>query len=67
MQSKKVVRVTQTEFELDDGSIHPHAIELDDVPTTEEFQVYYDHWFSVFEDMTDGREASDTRTSVCCA
>lgn len=30
-----VVRVTKTEFELDDGRIFPHPVELDDVPTIE--------------------------------
>ncbi len=33
MGSKKVVRVTKTEEELEDGTIHPHAVELDEVPT----------------------------------
>lgn len=47
---KKVVRVNNEEFELDDGTIIPHAIELDEdeVPTVEEFQATYDHWRSVF-------------------
>lgn len=33
-----VVRVTKTEFELDNGDIYPHAFELDDDITVEEFQ-----------------------------
>lgn len=33
-----VVRVTKTEFELDYGRIFQHPVELDDVPTIEEFQ-----------------------------
>ena len=33
-----VVRVTKTEFELDNGDIYPHAFELDDDITIEEFQ-----------------------------
>ena len=47
---KKVVRVNNEEFELEDGTIIPHAIELDadEVPTVEEFQATYDHWRSVF-------------------
>ena len=34
----KVVKVAQTEFELEDGSIYPIPFELDYVPTVEEFQ-----------------------------
>lgn len=63
MLRKKVIRVSSTEFELDDGSTFPHAVELEDVPTPEEFQKFYDHWFSIFEDLTDG-ETSDHRTSA---
>jgi hypothetical protein len=37
-----VIRVTKTEFELDDGRIFPHPVELDEVPTVEEFQKIYD-------------------------
>ncbi|NJK49079.1 hypothetical protein HC931_13655 [Candidatus Gracilibacteria bacterium] len=42
----KVVRVTTTEFELSDGRVYQHPIELekDEVPTPEEFQEYCDHW-----------------------
>ena len=43
-----VVRVTETEFELEDGRIYPHPITLDDVPTVEEFQSIYGHWLAVF-------------------
>ena len=44
MEKRKpmVVRVTKEEFELDDGRIFPHVIELDEVPTIEEFQKIYD-------------------------
>lgn len=44
MEKKKpmVVRVTKEEFELDDGRVFPHVIELDEVPTVEEFQKIYD-------------------------
>ena len=39
MRDKKpmVVRVTKTEFELDDGRIFSHPVELDAVPSVEEF------------------------------
>jgi len=44
MKDKKpmVVRVNKTEFELDDGRIFPHPVELDEVPSVEEFQKIYD-------------------------
>ena len=44
MKDKKpmVVRVTKTEFELDDGRVFPHPVELDEVPSVEEFQKIYD-------------------------
>lgn len=67
MKSKKVIRVTKTEWEWEDGRIHPHGMELDEVPTPEEFQVYYNYWFSIFQDITNGRETADTRTGLCCA
>ncbi|MBD2136322.1 hypothetical protein H6F32_01685 [Anabaena sp. FACHB-1237] len=62
MLRKKVIPVSSTEFELDDRSIFPHAVELEDVPSPQDFQKFYDHWFSIFEDLTD-RETSDDRTS----
>ena len=43
-EKPKVVRVTSTEFELDDGRIFPHPEELEDVPSLEEFQEHYDRW-----------------------
>jgi hypothetical protein len=33
MKHKKVVRVTATEFELDDGTVFEHPVELEEVPT----------------------------------
>ena len=33
-----VVRVTKTEFELDNGDIYPHTFELDEDISVEEFQ-----------------------------
>lgn len=59
MKRKKVVRVSSTEFELDNGDIYPHPIELDEVPTPEEFQKHYDHWSRVFEEITDGETCND--------
>jgi len=46
-----VVRVTKDEFELDDGRIFPHVIELDDIPTIEEFQKIYDGVRDTYKDM----------------
>ena len=38
MKRMKVVRVDKDEFELEDGRVIPHVVELDVVPSTEEFQ-----------------------------
>lgn len=38
----KVVRVTKTEFELDNGDIYPIQIDLGFEPTVEEFQKFLD-------------------------
>lgn len=38
----KVVRVTAREFELADGRVYQHPVELDRVPSTDEFQRIYD-------------------------
>jgi hypothetical protein len=66
MKRKKVARVTATEFELENGDVYPHPMQLEEVPTPEEFQKHYDHWFSVFEELTDG-ETSDDRASCQAA
>ena len=46
-----VVRVTEEEFELDDGRIFPHMVELDTVPTVEEFQKIYDKVRDQYKDI----------------
>jgi hypothetical protein len=46
----KIVRVTETEFELEDGTICPIPFELDEVPTVEEFQKTYDEWLKIFQE-----------------
>ena len=38
----KITKVTKTEFELEDGRIFEHPIELDKDITIEEFQKIYD-------------------------
>ena len=51
-----VVRVTKEEFELDDGRIFPHVIELDEVPTVEEFQKIYDKVRDQYKDLLETDE-----------
>jgi len=41
-QIYKVVRVTKTEFELENGDVYPHAFELDKDITIEDFQKLLD-------------------------
>ena len=38
----KVVRISKTEFELDNGDIYPIPFEYDYEPTIEEFQMFLD-------------------------
>lgn len=51
VKSMKVVRVTKTEFELEDGRVYDHPIELEDVPSLEDFQSLYDEWVKKFQEM----------------
>ena len=51
-----VVRVTKEEFELDDGRIYPHMVELEEAPTVEEFQKTYDKVRDLFKDMLNNSE-----------
>lgn len=39
----KVVRITKTEFELNNGDIYPHTFELDEDISVEEFQALLDN------------------------
>lgn len=48
-EKPKVVRVDRTEFELSDGRVYPHVVELDETPTLEEFQEIYDRWHSLID------------------
>lgn len=41
----KVIRVSKIEFELEDGRVIPHVVELESVPSVEEFQKYLDAWY----------------------
>jgi hypothetical protein len=51
VKSMKVVRVTKTEFELEDGRVYDHPVELEDVLSLEDFQEVYDEWVKKFQDM----------------
>lgn len=51
VKSMKVVRVTKTEFELEDGRVYNHPVELDDSPSLEDFQEVYDEWVKKFQEM----------------
>jgi len=44
---RKVVRVDSEEFELDDGTIYPHIVKLEEVPTVEEFQKIYEYYYQL--------------------
>lgn len=43
MKRMKVVRLTKDEFELEDGTIQPTMLDIDPLPTLEEFQKYLDN------------------------
>jgi len=51
VQTMKVVRVTKTEFELEDGRVYDHPVELEDAPSLEDFQIVYDEWVEKFREM----------------
>ena len=55
----KVVRVTKTEFELEDGRVYEHPVELNEVPTIEEFQKIYNEWVVKFKDMFSKKEGDN--------
>jgi hypothetical protein len=48
MLSRKIVKVSKTEFEMADGTVHPILFDLEDEPNVEEFQKHYDDWLNVF-------------------
>lgn len=47
----KVVRITRTEFELDNGDIYPLPFELDETPTLKEFNEIYANSRKLVEDL----------------
>jgi len=54
IEKMKVVRVTENEFELEDGRIYDHPVELLIVPTIDEFQSIYNKWFDCILEMIRG-------------
>lgn len=62
MRPTVIVRVTETEFETQDGRVFPHPIPFKsgEVPTPEEFQLQYDKWSEVFHRLLgDEKEETD--------
>ena len=47
----KVIRVTKTEFELDNGDIYPLPFELDETPTLKEFNEIYANSRALVENL----------------
>ena len=66
MEREKIVRVTETEFELSNGVVYPHVAKLDHVPSVEEFQEIYDQMFRLFQQQglidTDERVSEHTES-----
>lgn len=62
VKSMKVVRVTKTEFELEGGRVYDHPVELEVVPSLEDFQEVYDGWVKKFQEMfsNDGRKTDNS-------
>ena len=56
LKKMKVIRVTKTEFELEDGRIIPHFVELDKKPTLKQFQKIYDEWADKLNEMFNDEE-----------
>lgn len=50
MNRTMITRVTETEFQTEDGRTVPHAIPFDkgEAPSVEEFQRWYDRWHTIF-------------------
>jgi len=57
----KVIRVTETEFELNYGRVFQHPEKLDIVPTVAEFQSIYDHWIEILKGKDFSREISHNK------
>jgi len=51
----KIIRVTKTEFELDNGDVFPIVPELDEEMSPEEFQVHYERAYNIVQSLKDVR------------
>jgi len=49
LNPKTIVKVSETEFETDDGVVYPIPFELENMPSVAEFQKIYDEWFRLFQ------------------
>lgn len=49
LNPKTIVKVSETEFETDDGVVYPIPFELENVPSVADFQKIYDEWFRLFQ------------------
>lgn len=63
--SVKVIRVDAHEFELEDGRIYQHPVELepDEVPSIAEFQVIFDRWHKIIQDEISNGKAYQHQAS----
>ena len=60
MKRMKVVRLTKEEFELEDGTIQPMMLDIDPLPSLEEFQKYLDNAASYMGiEVEDGEASQD--------
>jgi len=62
IQQVKVIRVTKTEFELEDGRVYEHPVELDETPSLKDFQAIYDEWVKKFQDMFGGENGTTDKS-----
>lgn len=47
----KIVKITETSIEMEDGSIRPLPFPIEEeLPSVEAFQEIYDQWLSVFQE-----------------
>lgn len=51
LRKMKVVRLDKNEFETEDGTIYPHFMDLEELPSLEEFQKIYDQSRELFEKL----------------
>ena len=61
----RVIRITKTEFELEDGRVYQHLFPLEKIPPIKQFQSIYDRWKQIIkqEEPEDAGETSQHRES----